>query len=80
LTFIVSTFPLTWLTSKVLPLAKKTDPSSLSDYIPISVLPALSKAMEIIMKRQLIGNVESFGLLNEFQSSFRKYHSIDKNN
>jgi ribonucleases P/MRP protein subunit RPP40 len=25
--------------------------------------------MEIIMKRQLIGNVESFGLLNEFQSS-----------
>jgi hypothetical protein len=70
-----STFPLTWKTSKVLPLAKKADPGSLSDYRPISVLPALSKAMEIIMKRQIIGHVENFGLLNRFQSGFRKHHS-----
>jgi hypothetical protein len=32
---------------------KKSEPSNMSDYSLISVLPALSKAIEIIMKRQI---------------------------
>jgi hypothetical protein len=34
-------------------IAKKSEPSNMSDYRPISVFPALYKAIEIIMKRQI---------------------------
>jgi hypothetical protein len=72
-----SCFPATWKTSKILPLAKKSNPSALSDYRPISILPALSKALEVIMKKQIQQCVDNFGLLNKLQSGFRKkYNTI----
>jgi Reverse transcriptase (RNA-dependent DNA polymerase) len=70
-----SCFPATWKISKIFPLAKKSNPSALSDYRPISILPALSKALEVIMKRQITQHIDSCGLLNKFQSGFRKNHS-----
>jgi hypothetical protein len=36
--------------SKIVPAAKVKDPCWLKDYRPISILPALSKALEKIMK------------------------------
>jgi Reverse transcriptase (RNA-dependent DNA polymerase) len=70
-----SCFPVTWKTSKILPLAKKSNPSALSDYRPIIILPALSNALEVIMKKQITQYVDNFGLLNKLQSGFRKKYS-----
>jgi hypothetical protein len=43
---------------------------------PISILPALSKALEIlIMRDQMVCFLESVGALNVFQSGFRSGHS-----
>jgi hypothetical protein len=48
-----SSFPMTWKLSKVMPVAKNNDSSGLSDYRPISIVPALSKAEDIIMRKQM---------------------------
>jgi hypothetical protein len=45
-----------------MPVAKTTDPDSLSDYRPICTLPALSKAMEIIMRNQITLHIERNGM------------------
>jgi hypothetical protein len=52
LTHIFNTI-LTTSISKIIPIAKKSKPSNMSNYRLINVLPALSKAIEIIMKRQI---------------------------
>jgi hypothetical protein len=36
-----------------MPISKNNDPATLSDYQPISILPALYKAMESIVRRLL---------------------------
>jgi hypothetical protein len=59
-----------------MPIAKKSEPSNISDYRPISVLPALSKAIEIIMKRQINAFLMDKGLISDYQSDFRIHHSI----
>jgi Reverse transcriptase (RNA-dependent DNA polymerase) len=66
---------LTWLTKKIVPVAKVKDPGWLKDYRPISILPALSKALENIMKDQIVVFSNVKGLLNRFQSGFRPGHS-----
>jgi hypothetical protein len=38
-----SCYPAPWKLSKIMPVAKTNDPGSLSDYRPISILPAFSK-------------------------------------
>jgi hypothetical protein len=70
-----SKFPMAWKISKIVPIAKKNEPVTLSDYRPISILPALSKAMEVIVNRQINGYIENNGLLCRFQSGFRSNHS-----
>jgi hypothetical protein len=49
----ISIYPAGWKTSKIMSIAKKSEPINMSDYRPISVFPALYKAIEIIMKRQI---------------------------
>jgi hypothetical protein len=60
-------YPTAWKVSKVIPIAKISDPHSdpPKDYRPISVLPALSKALEIVMRDQI---VNFFGLCSGFIS------------
>jgi hypothetical protein len=70
-----STFPATWKISKITPLAKSNDPGALSDYRPISILPAISKALEVIIRRQIMNHVDNKGLLSRCQSGFRQNHS-----
>jgi small basic protein len=48
-----SIYPAARKTLHIKLIAKKSEPSNIPDYRPISVLPALSKAIEIIMKRQI---------------------------
>jgi Reverse transcriptase (RNA-dependent DNA polymerase) len=68
-------FPSAWKFSKIVPVAKVKDPCRLKDYRPISILPALSKALEKIMKDQIVSFCNERGLLNQFQSGFRSGHS-----
>jgi Reverse transcriptase (RNA-dependent DNA polymerase) len=68
-------FPNSWKISKIVPVAKVKDPSRLKDYRPISILPALSKSLEKIMKDQIVAFCNERGLLNHYQSGFRQGHS-----
>jgi hypothetical protein len=70
-----SIYPAGWKTSIIMPVAKKSEPSNMSDDRPISVLPTLSKAIEIIMKRQINAFLMDKGLLGDYQSGFRSHHS-----
>jgi hypothetical protein len=56
----LSCFSATWKTSKIIPFAKKSNPSALSDYRPISILPALSKALKVIMIKHITEYVDNF--------------------
>jgi hypothetical protein len=70
-----SNYPASWRLSKIMPVAKTNDPGSLSDYRPICILPALSKAMEIIMRNQVTAQIERNGMMSRLQSGFRSNHS-----
>ncbi|KAG7300576.1 hypothetical protein JYU34_014871 [Plutella xylostella] len=72
---ISSTFPTLWKEAQIIPLPKKHNPSSFSDYRPISILPFLSKVLEKLVHRQLSGFLIRNNLMNPFQSGFRPGHS-----
>jgi hypothetical protein len=62
----------------VIPIAKISDPLELKDYKPISILPALSKAVKMVMRDQIVSFLDCARALDRFQSSFRKCHSTVK--
>lgn len=68
-------FPSVWKQAQITPLPKKNNPSSLSDYRPISILPFLSKLLERLVHHQLTSFLIRHNLLNPFQSGFRPGHS-----
>ncbi|KAL0829839.1 hypothetical protein ABMA28_003322 [Loxostege sticticalis] len=70
-----STFPAAWKDAQIIPLPKKSNPSSFSDYRPISILPFLSKVLERVVHQQLSTFLTNCSLLNPFQSGFRPGHS-----
>jgi Reverse transcriptase (RNA-dependent DNA polymerase) len=45
------------------------------DYRPISILPALSKALEMLMRDQMVEFLDSNNALDALQSGFRTGHS-----
>jgi hypothetical protein len=67
--------PKSWKISKVIPIVKLQSPSSPGDYRPISILPSLSKALEMLIKDQILSFVILFGLLNRLQSGFHSAQS-----
>jgi hypothetical protein len=69
------TFPAAWKVSRVVPIAKISDPLEPKDYRPVSILPALSKALKIVMRDQIVVYIESTRPLNPFQFGFRFGHS-----
>lgn len=68
-------FPSIWKEAQVIPLPKKSNPKSFSEYRPISILPFLSKVLERIVHNQLNSYLSLHNLLNPMQSGFRKGHS-----
>ncbi|KAJ8711529.1 hypothetical protein PYW07_014674 [Mythimna separata] len=68
-------FPCSWKDAQIIPLPKKSNPSSFSEYRPISVLPFLSKVLERLIYNQLSSFLYKHNLLNPFQSGFRPGHS-----
>ena len=64
-------FPHDWKIAKVIPLYKKGLKTMLDNYRPISILPAISKAMENILYDYLSNS----GILSKYQFGFRRHHS-----
>ena len=50
---------------------------NLNNYRPISVLPVLSKIMERAVQIQLVDFLNENSVLSQFQSGFRKKHSME---
>ena len=75
--FSSGTFPDLLKKAKVIPIFKKGDESLVTNYRPISILPALSKVFERIMHDQLTIYFENNNLINPNQYGFRKHHSTD---
>jgi retron-type reverse transcriptase len=61
---------------KILPVAKIPKPDELRDYRPIRVPPTLSKALEVVMRNQMIQFIDENRLLSPCQYGFRSGHSM----
>lgn len=68
-------FPAIWKDAQVIPLPKKPNPTSYSEYRPISILPFLSKVLERLVHRQINHFLTRHDLLDPLQSGFRPGHS-----
>lgn len=70
-----SSFPALWKCAVVVPVPKVPSPSSVKDFRPISLLPAISKVFEYALKSQIEAYLQSARLLHPLQSGFREGHS-----
>ena len=70
-------FPKQWKISRVCPIPKTDNPTSIKDYRPISVLSVLSKVYERVILNQLCSFIETQNLYNINQSGFREGHSTN---
>ena len=68
-------FPAQWKEAAVTPVLKKGSSQLLSNYRPVSCLPAASKLLEIVICNQLSNYLESNGLLPGNQHGFRPRRS-----
>ncbi|XP_020296843.1 uncharacterized protein LOC109861557 [Pseudomyrmex gracilis] len=66
------TFPGQWKSAVVCPIPKIKNPSSVQHYRPISILPALSKALERVVCKQICDYLQQATLLDINQSAYRK--------
>ena len=67
--------PFVWKIGHITPIPKCGASYDISNYRPISVLPAPSKIIERVVYNQLIYHLESYGLLDGRQHGFRRDHS-----
>ena len=75
LSLLNQTFPDEFKIAKIIPIPKTKDSCTLDNLRPISILPILSKPLEIHINTCLTSFLESNNLLTENQSGFRKHHS-----
>ena len=68
-------FPSELKIARVIPLFKSGDPTSFSNYRPVSVLPIFSKILERLMYRRLLSFINEHKLLYHYQFGFRYEHS-----
>lgn len=62
-------------TAKVVPIFKADSVNSFNNYRPISLLTSLSKLLEKIVSRQIIGFLNKHNILYKLQFGFRKGHN-----
>ena len=63
--------------AKLKPLYKKGKKTDPKNYIPISLLPVVSKILEKVIHDKTIDFLTKENILYKFQSGFRKFHSTD---
>lgn len=68
----VGYFPTSWKRSLVKPLPKVNNPQEHKDLRPITIIPALSKVLEKLIKVQLYDYISECNIISNFQSGFRK--------
>ena len=64
-----------WRPAWLIPLKKKSAPSSPSDFRPIALLSFLSKTLEKFVHDQIVDFITRVGILDPLQAGFRKHHS-----
>ena len=79
LSFANSYMPPIWLTSFVTPVFKKGDPTSASNYRPISLTCVFCKIMEHIIKEQVSTYLYDNKMISKQQHAFIKKHSTTTN-
>ena len=70
-------FPSNLKPAIVTPVHKSGNTQVVSNYRPISILPAISKVIEKVVAEQLIAHLDSKSLLHPMQFGFRKKHSTE---
>ena len=70
-------FPDSLKIAKIIPIYKKGDINSITNYRPISLLPTLSKVFERVIYNQLCTYFDHNHLLSEQQYGFRANHSTE---
>ena len=69
-------FPLQWKIAQVILILKPGKPQQhASSYRPISLLPILSKVMEIIILKRITPIIQQKNIIPDHQFGFRKHHS-----
>ena len=68
-------FPDRWKHAIIKPIPKIDDPTSPSDFRPISLLPAISKVSETIASSQMCDFFKGDHQLDGLQSAYKKFHS-----
>ncbi len=77
LSFSSGVFPSALKIAKIIPVFKKGDPHTFSNYRPISLLPCFSKILERLIFNRLDNFLTHFNILHNNQYGFRKHHSTD---
>lgn len=72
--FTVSKFPAAWKLGRVVPISKGGH-YDVNNLRPITILPAMSKIVENIMKIQILSHFENFSLVHPNQFAFRRNHN-----
>lgn len=71
-------FPNSWKSAVITPILKSGDPTIISHYRPISILPAISKISEKWVAGQIIKHLNNSPYtLNPMQFGFTKYQSTE---
>uniref|UniRef100_A0A2A4JRM8 Reverse transcriptase domain-containing protein n=1 Tax=Heliothis virescens TaxID=7102 RepID=A0A2A4JRM8_HELVI len=73
--FSSCSFPSAWKQAHIIPLPKTNNPTLLTHFRPISILPFLSKVFEHLVHKQLSFFLTSNSIISPFQSGFRAGHS-----
>ena len=74
--FELGIFPTIFEIAKVVPIFKSGNKQIVNNYRPISLLPTLSKILEILIKIRLIKFFAKYQVLYEFQYGFREEQSV----
>ena len=75
LSFQTGYIPIQLKTAKVVPIFKSGDKHNFSNYRPISLLSSISKLLEKLVAKQMVGYLNKNKILYEHQYGFRKGHS-----
>lgn len=67
--------PSIWKIATIHPIPKIKNTIKADEYRPINTMPVDEKALECIVKEQLMGFIEANNILYKNQSAFRKHHS-----
>ena len=70
-------YPDSWKHSLVHPIFKSGDSDLVSNYRPISIVPAIAKVVERLVQRQLSTYLSDNHLLSSSQHGFRPHHSTE---